>query len=131
VFKYDASAPNGDLVAGSGSTGLNLSGLGTGAGQQFNLVLAYATGAASPTPLSYTAATFAGGITAPAGIVGNDLTPYVAFSGQFSSSPTATLSGNSVVISFQPVPEPATVLLIAATAGAAVGFGNRRRTRRS
>jgi hypothetical protein len=127
AFKYDASAPVGDLIAGTGSTKLDLSGLGTGAGQQFTLVLTYATGSTSPTPLSYTVATFAGGITAPAGIVGNDLTPYVAFSGLFTGSPTATLSGNSVVVNFQPVPEPSTVLLIAAGGAAVTGLWRRRR----
>jgi hypothetical protein len=127
VFKYDASAPVGDLVAGTGTASLNLSGLGTGAGQQFNLVLQHATGGASPSPLAYTVATFAGGITPPTGAAGSDVTSYFAFSGDYLGSPTATLSGNSVVISFQPVPEPSAVLLIAVGAAAGVGLWRRRR----
>ena len=125
VFKYDASAPVGDLVAGTGAASLNLSGLGTGAGRQFNLVLLAAAGSPSAAPLSYTVATFAGGITPPTGAGGTDLTPYFEFSGQYLDSPTAFLSGNSVVVSFQLVPEPSTVLLIAAGYGA-INAGKRR-----
>jgi autotransporter-associated beta strand protein len=128
AFKYDASAPTGDLIAGTGTASLNLSGLGTGSGQQFNLALSNTTGSVSPTPVAYTVATFAGGITPPTGAGGTDLTSYFAFSGDYLGSPTATLNGNNLVVTFQPVPEPSTVLLIAAGGTAVAGLWRRRRS---
>ncbi|MFO0811428.1 MAG: autotransporter-associated beta strand repeat-containing protein [Gemmataceae bacterium] len=129
VFEHDVSAPVGDLMNGTGSSTLDLSGLS--AGSQFNIVLSAVTGFGTPsaTPLTYTIATYTGGITAPIGIVGNNLTPYFNVTGNFITVPTVTLVGNSVQIGFQPVPEPATVLLIASAGAGAFGLWRRRRQR--
>jgi hypothetical protein len=131
-IKYDASNPVSDQVVGTGTANLNLSSLGTAAGQHFDFVLTPVTGTGSATPLSYTVATFAGGITPPTGLVGTDLTPYFDFSisGSYLGSPTAALSGNSVIVTFQPTPEPSTVLLLAAGGAAVAGLWRRRRSLR-
>jgi hypothetical protein len=131
AFEYDptqtgnASTTTSDFVNGAGT--LNLSNLGTAAGQHFVLNLIPAFNAAPGTAdVTYTLATYAGGVTTPAGLAGTDLTPYFDVTGQFASQsggPTVTLSGNSVLVTFTPVPEPAHALL----ACAAVAFWRRGR----
>jgi autotransporter-associated beta strand protein len=142
IFDHNASATGtadtttSDFLSGTGTATLNLANLGTGAGQQFNVLLNPTNfPAILPTdPVTYTLATFAGGVTPPVDIIGADLTPYFTFTGNFqlapALAPTATLSGNSVLVTFTPVPEPAGVfLLCAAVAGAAQSYRRRRQTR--
>lgn len=122
-FEYDATATSpaptttSDHFLGTGTAVLDLSTLSTSNKFTFNLV---AVGTAGATPVDYTVATFPlGGITAPTGIVGADLTPYFDFTGDYTGTPTATLvSGDSIVLNFTPsntpVPEPAIALAVAA-----------------
>jgi MYXO-CTERM domain-containing protein len=114
---------------GTGSSSLDLSGLT--AGSRFNLVLSPVTGFGNPsgTPLTYNLANFAGGVTPPVGIIGNDLTPYFNVTGGFVSVPTVTLAGTIVQVGFQPVPEPVHIVAAAAVAGLALVGWRRRRAR--
>ena len=77
--------------------------------------------------MTYTLGTFTT-ITPPPGIVGTDLTPFFNFAGGFHSTPTAAISGNSVIVTFTPVPEPMHVLL---ACGGLVGVAGWLRRRRS
>src|SRR5581483_9910332 len=74
------------------------------------------------TPVTYTVATFPGGIT---GFNANEF----SVTGQFVGTPVVGLSGNNLTLTLTPVPEPATYLLLASAglAGAA-GWWRRRRT---
>lgn len=136
AFDYNASATGAadtttsDFLSGTGSATLDLSTLGTAAGGKFNVLLNATNipGSLPGSPVTYTLATFAGGVTAPANIVGSDLTPYFTFSGAFQTAPTAALSGNSVLVTFTPVPEPASALLLFAAAAIVPTFRRRRRT---
>ena len=104
---------------------------GLSAGSRFNLVLSPVTGFGNPsgTPLTYSLANYAGGVTPPVGIIGNDLTPYFNVTGGFVSLPTVTLAGNIVQVGFQPVPEPAYIVSAAAVVTLALAGWRRRRAR--
>jgi autotransporter-associated beta strand protein len=146
VFEHDASAPppgpvaggpNNDLLLGAANGSiLDLTGLGTAAGQQFNLVLVPTNlPAVEPTAnVTYTIADFSASasmsppIHSPGGAT--DLTPFFNVSGFLSGpgpggTPTVALvNGNLIQVTFTPVPEPGFVLLAAA---AAAGWWRRRR----
>ncbi len=141
VFEHDASATppgpvtggtNNDLVKSDASAAvLDLSGLGTGSGQQFNLFLFPTnTPATVPTsPVTYTIADYSAS-TAPTPIRtpggATNLTPFFNVTGLFQGPATvAMVGGNLIQATFTPVPEPGLVLL--ACAAAAGGAWRRRR----
>src|SRR5205085_10402818 len=109
---YDQSATppgpvqggNNDLLQAASGTNtiLNLSGLGTGPGQQFNLDLIPGTGTPVGGAVTYTIADFAPStaaspVTAPSGISGTNLTPFFNVIGTFQGTPTVALAnGNQV-----------------------------------
>jgi hypothetical protein len=82
-------------------------------------------GPGTVTPVQYTIGTFTG-VTLPTGVTGPDITPLFAFTGTFGSPPTVTTDGTGVFVTFSPVPEPSTLLLVC---GAAVGGLGWRRAR--
>lgn len=130
VFEYNQSdntignAVN-DLISGSGS--LNLTALSASAPFDINLS-PVVTGSASG---SYTLATFAGGISANGTQFANgaDVTSLFTFSGTYPSNSDLIVSagpggGQSLVLSFAPTPEPASVAVLALSC---VGLLRRRR----
>jgi autotransporter-associated beta strand protein len=136
VFAYNGA----DNTTGSGVNNfingiagtLDLSNLGTVGGSQSatpfdlnTLALSFAT---APGTETYTLATFAGGITGNNGTAGQpipagtDVSNLFSFSGQFSTTPDAKVVGTtggpeSLQLTFTPVPEPGTLLLVGGAAG--------------
>lgn len=97
------------------------------AGNQFTIELVRLPGGTSPAPTFATIATFSGG-TSGNGFAADRFT----FTGDFAgATPTIALVGNSVVISFTPVPEPTTVLGLGAAAFGLAGLVRRRMTRKA
>jgi fibronectin-binding autotransporter adhesin len=143
-FEHDASATSpapiggtSDLVKGTGTAALDLSSLGSGAGQQFNLFLQPVNLPATlPTsPVTYTIADYSASGSSPAiipppSIVGTDLTPFFNVTGGFQgpSTPVVTLVNNNMIqVTFTPVPEPAFVLLACGLAAGGFGLWRRRK----
>ena len=129
IFEHNAGAtgpvaPIGgsiaDLLKGTGAAVLDLSGLGNGAGQQFNLVLqpVFFPPTLPSQSVTYTIADFSAStnptpIIAPAAMVGSDLTPFFTVTGAFQPTQTPIVSltnGNLIQVTFVPVPEPGFVL---------------------
>jgi fibronectin-binding autotransporter adhesin len=145
AFDHDASATspppvtggaNNDLVKSAANAAvLDLTGLGSGSGQQFNLVLnpgnfpaTLPTAAVAYTIADYSASTAATPILTPGGAT--DLTAFFNIGGTFQGPATVALvGGNMIQVTFTPVPEPASCGLLVA---AALGMGAlvRRRRRR-
>jgi autotransporter-associated beta strand protein len=115
-YDFEFAGGSGDLLSGTGVLDLTaLSG-----SNRFTVNIA---SAGPPQPQTFTIATFAGGISGfdPSGF---------AFTGPFGGSPSISLSGNSLVLSFTPAPEPAQALLLcAAVAAAAAAVRQQRRER--
>jgi autotransporter-associated beta strand protein len=122
-----------DFLNGSGT--LNLADLNNAA---FNINLVPVNFAPSPTQLSYTVATFAGGIIGPSGAFPTgttDVSSLFTLGGSFTSNPAAyaavvgTSGGSqSLVVSFTPVPEPAFVLAVCSLAGGLGWWRGRKRS---
>lgn len=97
------------------------------AGNQFVIDLRRLPGGNAPATTSATIATFANGTTGN-GFAADRFT----FTGDFAgATPTVTFTSNSVVITFTPVPEPATVLGLSVGALGLAGWVRRRRARRA
>jgi T5SS/PEP-CTERM-associated repeat protein len=128
AYEYNVAAPSpapttdADFINGVTNGLLNLVGLGTAAGQQFNLQLIPVPNApGSATPVQYTIGTFTG-VTLPAGVTGPDITSLFAISGVFGSPPQVTTDGTGVFVTFAPVPEPSTLVLLSGVAVGGVGW---------
>lgn len=131
AFDYNASDTTtgsgiNDHISGTGA--LDLTQLSNTAGSQFDLNLTPIGGTATPGQ-TYVIATFAGGVTVPGVITGNDLSSLFTISGTFgpNTTPIVTLAGNSIDVTFDAVPEPGCLMLLGAAAGL---FGVRRPRRR-
>lgn len=118
-----------DFITGSGASALNLSALGTGGAQRFNINLYPQIGIppAPGGPFTYTIADFAGGITLPTGVPGPNITALFNFGGAFTGVPVVNVVGTQVQISFTPVPEPMSVMLLCGGAAGVVAVWRRRR----
>ena len=77
-------------------------------------------------PVTYTLATYGGGVLLPTGQDPNNLNNLLTFTGLSASPVTSLVSGTSIQVTFTPVPEPAFVLL---GCGAAAGLTAWRRRR--
>jgi T5SS/PEP-CTERM-associated repeat protein/autotransporter-associated beta strand protein len=113
-YDFEFSGTTGDLINGTGA--LDLGGLNSANRFTINIT----SPGPSPTPQTFTVATFANGMTGfdPSGF---------AFSGfVVPGSASLTVQGNDLVLTFTPVPESAHVLLLCA-AVAAVGWRRQRR----
>ncbi|HEX4589622.1 MAG TPA: autotransporter-associated beta strand repeat-containing protein, partial [Gemmataceae bacterium] len=143
-FVYDPSATppgpvqggNNDLLQAASGTNaiLNLSSLGTGPGQRFNLALIPGSGTPVGGAVTYTIADFSPSSTpspimAPSGFSGTNLTPYFNVTGAFQGTPSVSLAnGNQVQVTFTPVPVPEPALILLACGGVAGLFARCRRT---
>jgi autotransporter-associated beta strand protein len=101
VFAYnsnDATVGSGvnSLINGTGS--LDLSNLSTG--NLFDLNLLPLSPSPSPVSQTYTLATFAGGITLPAGQDPTNLNNLLSYSGTFVTAPKTFVNGNSLQVTF-------------------------------
>jgi autotransporter-associated beta strand protein/T5SS/PEP-CTERM-associated repeat protein len=123
--RYDfefSDATTGDLVNGTGA--LNLAALSATNRFTINIV---STDPALTTPQTYTIATFAGGVTGFDAAAGS---PQFSFGGFFApGSASLALAGNSLRLTFTPVPEPAHILLLCAAAAGAMRLRRWRRAR--
>lgn len=115
VFEYngnDNTTGSGvnDLISSTAGS-LNLAAL---PGSSFDLDLVPTTGTASSTPLTYTIASFGGGITGGSGDITTDFT----FSGSYNNAtaPDVQVSGNNLILTFTPTatPEPSSLMLVGA-----------------
>jgi T5SS/PEP-CTERM-associated repeat protein/autotransporter-associated beta strand protein len=115
-YDFEFTGTTGDLVNGTGA--LDLSGLSPTSPFGINIV---STDPALTTPQTYTIATFAGGVTG--------FTPSAAqftFTGFLvPGSASVALAGNSLQLTFTPVPEPAHALLLCAAAAGGVRWRRR------
>lgn len=133
IFEHSVSASSpapttaADYLNGVAGGTLDLSALSTSG--KFNIQLAPVfDGTSVGTPIVYTIGTFSSGVTLPTGFSGPNLTPLFNISGPFvGASPTVTLSGQNVLITFTPVPEPMHILLICGVATGGIGWLRRRR----
>jgi hypothetical protein len=138
LFEYNAATPPGPAGAPPGPTdndfitsaagALSLGALSNTAGGRFNLQINTLLTTVPPaTPVDYTIATF-GAILGGTGPIptGTDVSNLFTFNGSIVGSvPTVRVVGNSLVLNFVPVPEPAGVLALAAAAGGLLGWRRR------
>jgi fibronectin-binding autotransporter adhesin len=143
-FEHDASATSpapiggtSDLLRGTGAAVLDLQALGTGAGQQFNLVLVPTNfPAVLPTsPVAYTIADYSASSAANPQVLTpgavTDLTAFFNITGGFQGTPTVALvNGNLVQVTFTPVPEAAFVMLACGAVAVGCVWWNRQRADR-
>jgi hypothetical protein len=119
-YDFEFSGAAGDLVNGSGPLALDA----LSAADRFTINIQSFDPALSG-PQTYTIATFAGGVTGFDPAPGS---PQFTFSGLYlPGSASLALQGNSLLLTFTPVPEPAAPLLLAAAAALAVRWRRRQR----
>jgi len=110
-FEYSAVTglnPGVNYDTISSTSTLDLSGI-TAANPFTIVIMPVGSQTSSPISLDYILGTFAGGVTG--------FNPAVfAFDGTFGGTPTVSLSGNSVEVTFTPLPEPGTLALTGLTA---------------
>jgi hypothetical protein len=103
------------IVAGSGT--LDLGSLGPGNTFTINITSQAGVGAANE--VSYTIASLTGGTLGTA----TDVTNMFTFSGTgYATPPSASFDGVNLVVSFTPVPEPASVVLVCAAGAGLAGW---------
>lgn len=123
-FEHDPGSTSADLVTGAGT--LDLTSLAAGNTFVINLIPTSFPSPGPTSPVTYTLATYGGGVLLPAGQDPSNLNNLLTFTGLGGSPVTSLVNGSSIQVTFTPVPEPAFVLLgCAAAAGLAARLRRR------
>jgi T5SS/PEP-CTERM-associated repeat protein/autotransporter-associated beta strand protein len=121
LFEYSSLTPNpgttNDFLNGTGALDLTA----TAANPFIIDIRGVNFSSPGTAPVSYTIATFAGGVS------GFDPAEFAyPTTGWFSGTPTIAMQGNNLVLSFTPVPEPSSVALAGLCMAGMLGYGWRR-----